>query len=272
MGLNHSHGGHRARLRKRFSRAPEIFEDHELLELVLFYAIPQKDTNALAHDLLIRFGSLNGVLNATPAQLQTVPGMGEVSSQMFPVLLEMLRRYFHNAVEEKPLSSYDPTQLGARYLSTFFGREEESVLAIALQRDYTVKGDLFIGRGGFSSSQIDTRALSNFIEDMFPCKIVIAHNHPSGIALPSQADFVTTDRLRDFIFECGAKLLDHLIFDGQGDFVSLGDSGQLENTTRYYYKVSSVEDETEGMLRLSFEKIPLTAKIVTKNQNQDKPS
>ncbi|MBQ5742871.1 MAG: DNA repair protein RadC [Clostridia bacterium] len=265
MPLNHSHGGHRARLRKRFSRDSRNFEDHELLELVLFYAIPQKDTNALAHDLLQRFGSLNGVLNATPDQLKTVPGMGETSSQMFPAMLELLRRYLRNLTDRKLLSGYDATRIGSHYLSTFFGMQDECVLAIALNRDYSVKGDRMIGQGSFCSTQINTPQLSRFISDMAPCHIVIAHNHPSGIALPSEADYVTTERLRDFVFECGSTLVDHLIFDGQGDFVSMGASGKIEEGNRYYYKVSSWEDK-DGEIALVFDKIPLTAQFVTKDQ------
>ncbi len=271
MSLNHSHGGHRSRLRKRFSRDPQNFEDHELLELLLFYAIPQKDTNDLAHSLLQRFGSLNGVLNATPEQLKTVPGMGETSSQMFPAMLELFHRYFNNVVDRKHFPGYDPTKVGGRYLSTFFGMRDECVIAIALNRDYTVKGDLIIGQGSFSSSQINTPLLSRFIAEMIPCHMVIAHNHPSGVALPSEADYVTTERLRDFIFECGSGLVDHLIFDGQGDFVSMGSSGKIDGGDRYYYKVSSWEDRG-GEISLVFDKIPFTAQFVTKDQIPNKTS
>lgn len=264
MAMNHSHGGHRGRLRKRFSVSPQSFEDHELLELILFYAIPQKDTNALAHSLLGRFGSLNGVLNASAEQLATVSGMGEVSSQMFPVILELLRRYMGNTVTRKHFSGYDEEYVGSHYLSTFFGLTDERVIAIALSEEYVIKGEIIIGEGDFHSSPINTSQLSRFIAQMLPCHIVIAHNHPSGIALPSETDYETTDKLREFIHKCGVRMLDHLIFDGKGDFVSLGTSGQLNDKNRYYYKVSATEDGT-GQIRMSFQKFPLTAEIVTKD-------
>ena len=271
MPLNHSHGGHRARLRKRFCRDPRSFEDHELWELILFYAIPQKDTNVLAHALLQRFGSLNGVFNASPEQLKTVVGMGETSSQMFPAMMEAFRRYLKNLADRNPFSGYDASAIGSRYLSSFFGLRDECVIAIALNQNYAVKGDMVIGQGSYASSQINTPQLARFISEMSPCRIVIAHNHPSGLALPSEADYVTTARLRDFVFECGSALVDHLIFDGHGDFVSLGNSGSIDGENRYYYKVSSWEDQS-GEISLSFEKIPLTVQFVTKDQIPEKTS
>lgn len=266
MPLKHSHGGHRARLRARFRKAPDSLEDHELLELLLFYAIPQKDTNPLAHDLLQRFGSLSGVLNADLTQISQVPGMGETSSQLLPVILELNRRYLRQQLSKDPPKAYDPEYVGGICLSKFFDKTEEHVWALALNSRYDVVAEAEIGIGDFSSAPINTVQLSGLIHQCKNCVFVIAHNHPSGIALPSEADYKTTDFLRMFISDSGGRMVDHLIFDGRGDFVSLGESKQMDGQNRFYYEVRQVKDESSGKLQFVFNKTPLVADIMTKNQ------
>ncbi len=271
MALNHLHGGHRARLRARFQKSPDSLEDHELLELLLFYAIPQKDTNALAHALLHRFGSFSNVINAAPDQIREVPGMGETSSQMFSVMAEAFRRYLREQVVRVKRTVYDPAAVGSLYLSRFFGITQEHVIAIALDQDFSVQGEIELGTGDFFSAPVNTTKLSRFIGRMHPYYVVIAHNHPSGVALPSPEDFKTTDMVRAFVRSCGSCLIDHLIFDGRGDFVSLGVSGQMDdNANRYYYQVTQVPFDTPGEIRFSFRKMPLVAEIMTKNQTSEK--
>lgn len=265
MPYQHSHGGHRQRLRRRFSDNPGSLEDHELIELLLFYAIPQKDTNALAHDLLNRFGSVSALVNADPEQVRQVPGMGETSSQLLSVLLEVFRRYLSERFALTP-GAYDPGRLGVRYLPYFLGMRDEQVLAIALDEKGKEKGTRIIGEGDFNSSVINTAVLNTFVVRHQPCTIVLAHNHPSGIALPSESDMVTTDLLAGFLQECGSSLLDHLIFDGKGDFVSLGADGQLQGRNRYYYRVSQRPAEVPGGVDFSVHRTSLTLEILTKKQ------
>ncbi len=271
MAYKHSHGGHRARLRKKFFDNSNSLEDHELLELLLFYAIPQKDTNALAHALLQRFGSLSGVLNASKEQIALVHGMGDTSSQLFPVVLEVLRRYVREQLSERTGKGYDPKYIGGLYLSKFFGKNEEHVLAVLLNKKFEVIKDMEIGKGDTISSCVETSQLCAFVHVNTPCYVVIAHNHPSGIALPSLEDYQTTDYLRDYVAKFGGILLDHLIFDGRGDFVSLGASDQMAGKNRFRYVVEQSSDLASGKIRFQFRQVPLVADIMTKNQtlNED---
>lgn len=271
MAYKHLHGGHRGRLRKKFSDNPESLEDHELLELLLFYAIPQKDTNELAHALLQRFRSLSGVVNASKEQIETVHGMGETSSQLLPVVLEILRRYVREELSPRKIRKYDPKTIGAMYLSKFFGKNEEHVFAVLLNNNFEVIKDMEIGRGDSVSSCVETSQLCTFVLSNLPCKVVIAHNHPSGVALPSMEDYQTTDYLRDYISRFGGVFLDHLIFDGRGDFVSLGDSDQLTGKNRFRYVVEPSTNGTSGRIRFQFRQVPWVADIMTKDQtlNED---
>ncbi len=272
MSFKHSHGGHRARLRARFQKAPDSLEDHELLELLLFYAIPQKDTNGMAHDLLNRFGSFRNILNADASQLSVVPGMGEVSSQLFPVVQELISRYLREQLTTRPRKAYDPKYVGGLCLPKFFNKQEEHVYVLALDSNYEIAAEAEIGVGGFNSSPIDIVQFSNFVHKHKPCSIVVAHNHPSGFALPSTEDYRTTDFLQKYVASCGTRLLDHLIFDGRGDFVSLGDSKQMDGKNRFYYEVRQEDLPGSGGVRFIIHERPLVADIMTKDQTLEENS
>ena len=119
-----THAEHRKRLRARFLAAPESFEDHELLELLLFYSIPRINTNEIAHDLISRFGSLKGVVDASLSSLQTVKGVGENSALYLRAIAELLFRYERASCDvEAPLSS--AASLGKYLRSLFVGTESE---------------------------------------------------------------------------------------------------------------------------------------------------
>ncbi len=266
MPFKHSHGGHRARLRARFQKAPDSLEDHELLELLLFYAIPQKDTNGLAHDLLNRFGSFRNIVNADASKLSDVPGMGEVSSQLFPVIQELIQRYLREQLSTRSLKYYDPKYIGGLCLSKFFNKREEHVFALALDSNFEIVAEKEIGAGDLMSSPIDIVQFSDFVHKHKPCRIVVAHNHPSGFALPSEEDYKTTDFLRGYVASCGTRLLDHLIFDGRGDFVSLGDSKQMDGKNRFYYEVRQEKDKGTGEVHFVITEQLLVSDILTKDQ------
>ncbi len=274
MAQNHLHGGHRARLRARFNKAPELLEDHELLELLLFYAIPQKDTNALAHNLIQQHESLAGVLDAPYNQLRDFPGLGDTSAMLMPVVLELTRRYYIEKRVRKGYRGYDPEIVGNQYLPFFYGKREEEVYAIALRRDFSVKADVCLGVGDFESAPIDTGILCDFVRRMRPCKIVLAHNHPSGVSLPSDADYSVTDRIKKFVADTGAELIDHLIFDGDGDFVSLDDSGHMYQANRKkYLAFRSSGAETEVTPRFYTRvPLPMVAEVVTNIQTNEEES
>ena len=221
MGI---HDGHRAKMRQRFLKGGlENFADHEALELLLYYAIPRRDTNPIAHALMERYGSLSAVLAAPVDDLKKVEGVGESAAvllKMIPQLTQKARL----AEAEWVLNSSD--RAGTFLLELLAGQTHEVVYVLCLDR----KGKLItykrLGEGGISSAGLDIRKLVECAILSSASAVILAHNHPSGIALPSNDDFTATDRAREALKNIDVQLADHIIV-ADGDFVSLADSGYL---------------------------------------------
>lgn len=268
MPPKHLHVGHRARMRRRFSMAPNTLNDHEILEILLYYTIPQKDTNELAHELLHRFGSLFGVLTASPEELRTVPGIGETASQFFPVI----RMFFRNCVRGLETShcarngrTYDPERVGDAFISEFMGCRTERVCLIGLDPAYEVCGFADIGNGSALQGEVDVFLVLEFLRRTSPASVVVAHNHPSGVCVPSPEDYKATEYVAYLLHSNNVPLLDHIIYDGKGDYVSLFLSGE------YYcmqpeFLISMQKDDSKTYGE------PVGRKIVSKHQTNKDPS
>ena len=220
------HDGHREKMRQRFlTTGLEGFADHEALELLLYYALPRRDTNPIAHDLMARYGSLAGVLSAPVEDLQTVPGIGESAAILLKLAPQLTRKArLAEAQQETVLS--DTERAGAYLLELFSGIQTEVVYQLCLDR----KGKLLVCRllseGGITSAQLDVRRLMENAILSQASSVILAHNHPSGIALPSQDDYTATDSAKRALSTIGVDLLDHIIV-ADNDFVSMADSGYL---------------------------------------------
>ena len=219
------HSGHRARLRREFLTRPESFPDHKVLELLLFYVQPRKDTNPLAHELMEHFGSLQGVLDAPPEALEQVKGMGERSSALFLAIKELGRRYQAQraSVENIVSSTADAADLLRPY---FYGARNEMVYLLCMDGKGKALACPKISEGNVNTAQVVSRHVVEKALTNNAVLAVLAHNHVSGLALPSAEDCATTLYLRDLLEKVGVKLLDHLVFVDD-DVVSLRDSGYL---------------------------------------------
>lgn len=217
------HSGHRGRLKQEFLMRPDSFPDHKLLELLLFYANPRSDTNPLAHDLMDRFGTLAGVLDATPDALKGVPGIGDHAAVLFKAVNELSRRYhaLRTDFSEIPHSSQDYFHLLHSY---FFGARNECLCLLCMDGKHKVLGVRQLGEGNVNTVQVVTRLIVEAALALNATAVVLAHNHVSGLALPSQDDIVTTYSLRDILLQVGVDLVDHLVFSDD-DMVSMRDSG-----------------------------------------------
>ena len=218
-----THDGHRQRLKTEFLARPDSFPDHKLLELLLFYANPRSDTNPLAHELLERFGSLAGVLDASPEELQKVKGVGEHAAVLFKAAKELSGRYLtvRTQMDDIARNSRDYfNQL--RYY--FFGAQRELLYLLCMDGKHKVLGIRKLGEGNVNSVNITPRLLAEAALSLNAAAVVLAHNHVSGIALPSDEDIATTESLAPFLAKLGIELVDHVIFVDD-DMVSLRDSG-----------------------------------------------
>ena len=225
MGI---HDGHREKMRRRFlSGGLEQFADHEALELLLYYAIPRRDTNPIAHALLARYGSLSAVLAAPVEDLQKVEGIGENAA----VLLKLVPRLCAKArladADRQELILNTASRAGAYLLERFYGEQNEVIYQLCLDRKGKLLACKKLGEGSIASAALDVRKLVENAILHSASSVVLAHNHPSGIASPSHEDYAATDRARNALETIGVALADHIIV-ADGDFVSLAESGYLE--------------------------------------------
>lgn len=222
MGI---HDGHREKMRRRFQETGlEGFADHEALELLLYYAIPRRDTNELAHRLLTRYGSLSALLQAPIEDLRRVEGVGESAAVLLKLVPAFVYKAQRSAGQETVLNS---TEKAGRYLlSCFAGERNEVIYQLCLDRKGKLLARKRLSEGGSAAAELNIRRLVENALLSSASAVILTHNHPSGIALPSREDYATTQQAQDALRTIGVELLDHIIV-AEDDYVSLADSGIL---------------------------------------------
>ena len=209
------HAGHRERIRERFLKEGlDGFSQHEVLELLLTYAIPQKDVNPLAHALIDQFGSLSGVLDADESDLLQVSGIGKKAASLLCLMPHLLGYYMKNAMGERPMIT---NLLQARqYASTlFFGVHEERFYMICLDKQGRVTYTQLLQKGTVDEVPIYPRTVVEIAIRHHACCVVLMRNHPGGTCQPSQADYDATNAVIDALRPVGIGVVDHLILGGE---------------------------------------------------------
>ena len=223
----HRHTGHRERMKAEFlARGLEGWPDHRVLELLLFYTIPQGDVNDLAHELVERFGSLAGVLDASVEELKKVKGVGDHTAVFLRMLPAVLGRY-QGARTRLSAIINSPEEAYAWLEPYFFGARNEMVYVLCLDGKRQVLGVRKVAEGSIEMAEVNTRRIAEEAIGLRAAQIYVAHNHVSNLAIPSQADWLTTDTLRSALRPIGIELIDHLVVV-DGDMVSLKDSEHLK--------------------------------------------
>jgi DNA repair protein RadC len=218
------HEGHRERMKKRFAEhGLENFDDHNVLELLLFYALPRGDVNPVAHALMERFGTLAAVFDAPADELCKVPGVGENTATYIKLIPQAGRRYLMSRSRFDDI--LDSTKKAGEYLlPLFFAERDEVVYTICLDAKCKVLSCRLLFRGSVNSASVSIRKI---VENALLCNstsVIIAHNHTSGIALPSPEDQDTTRRIDAALKAVDIVLADHIIV-ADDDFISLADNG-----------------------------------------------
>jgi len=224
MAIESVHKGHRDRLKQRFlAEGLDNFTDIQVLELLLFYAIPVKDTNPIAHALLDRFGSLSQVLEADVEELKRVPGIKDHAATLLALVIDLCRYYQVNCAQKTEiLATLDAC---ANYLvPRFFGRTRETVFLLCLDAKCKVLCCKELGEGSVNTASISVRKVVETALSANATTVVLAHNHPSGIAVPSNEDVQTTGRIAAALQAVEIYLADHIVV-ADGDYVSMVQSG-----------------------------------------------
>ena len=218
------HDGHRQRLKERFRTGGlDNFTDVQVLELALYYCIPRRDTNPIAHALIEHFGSLSQVLEASVEELQKVPGIGEGTAVYLSLLTQIGRFYLvDRSQREEILPTLD--KCGEYLVPRFFGRSTGTVFLLCLDANCKVLCCREVGQGSVNSAGISVRKIVETALGVNATTVVLAHNHPSGLALPSAEDIITTRRVAAALAAVEVHLADHVVV-ADGDYVSMVQSG-----------------------------------------------
>ncbi len=216
--------GHRARLRQRFLEGgPRALADYEMLELLLFQAVPRRDTKPIARALIARFGSYADVLRADAAALCEIKGIGEAGAVMLKSVADAAERLALQEVIDRPvLSSWDKV---LNYLRVSMAHNEtEQFRILFLDVRNTLIADEVQQSGTVNHTPVYPREVMKRALELGASAIVMAHNHPSGNPSPSKADIEMTKEVREAGSRLGITLHDHIIVakGGTTSFKSLG--------------------------------------------------
>ena len=207
------HDGHRERIRNKIRKFGfECLEDHEKLEYLLFSFIPRRDTNAIAHELLLTFGSYKKVLDASPELLISVKGMTENAALFLHLLPEAFSAYLISEDEEASLSS--PLACAAAVTARIGRKKEECFLVLYLSEGGKILKTEIHSLGERRAVAIERDKLVATAVKCRATYVVLGHNHPNGTLVPSDADIDSTNRIAQALGMAGIKLADHLIVSG----------------------------------------------------------
>ncbi|MEM6306523.1 MAG: DNA repair protein RadC [Pseudomonadota bacterium] len=202
---------HRKRLKQRFMEGgPDAMPDYELLELILFRAIPRQDVKPLARRLLDCFGSFNAVLSAPPPKLRNIKGVGESVIVELKVIEAATHRMARSQIMNKPvISSWDAL---LNYCHTkMSNRETEQFRVLFLDRKNILIEDRAMAEGTVDHVPIYPREIVRNALDLNASALILVHNHPSGDPTPSQDDITMTQTIEQAVDSVGITLHDHLI-------------------------------------------------------------
>ena len=221
------HDGHRERLKNGYiEHGLDSFNDLNALELLLFYAIPRKDTNVIAHELLDHFGSLACVLNASVYELMEVRGIGESAAILISMLPQLMRKSLISEGEDHPI--INSTRKAAEYLIPRFAYEKDEVfLLMCLDSQRKLICCVEVARGVVNSVETNVRRIAELALKNRASSVIISHNHPDKIIYPSREDdYVTKQTIAAMNAIC-IPMADHIIVAGD-KYVSYSEKGMLD--------------------------------------------
>ena len=215
------HTGHRKRMKESIiNNGLDSLNNHQILEALLFFPIPQKDTNEIAHTLLNHFdGSLINVINADYDALRAVNGIGDNAASFFVILKLFSRKYLIDSYTAEHSQLVESTDEQCElFKRVFLGSEVEEIYAAAFNDDLELMCIRKLSEGGFDKAMISPRMLLEFAINAKSNRLIIAHNHPNGSMLPSLEDISVTGELVSVLKSVDVDLLDHIVVGSEGAF------------------------------------------------------
>lgn len=219
--------GHRQRMRMRYDTdGLDGFRPHEVLELLLFYVQPYKDTNKIAHRLMNRFHTLSGVMDASPGELTEIDGVGGKTALFLKLLPDVFRLYEMSKSERHVLTSSDK-ELKKFLSDIYIGETCEKAYIFCLDGRSRIFHMELVAEGAGCMSRIQIQSVAEIALHKRCSSLLLSHNHPDGSPYPSADDLFATHRLYNALHTLDISLMDHCIV---GDHVlSLRESGYWED-------------------------------------------
>ena len=223
MGI---HDGHRNRLRESFSNnGLDSFNDINALELLLFYAVPRKDTNELAHRLLEHFGSLSEVFNASEKELMCVSGISYNTAVLITLIPQLMKKVEISKTSE--LKIIECSSDAVEYLRPrFINERDEKLLMLCLDNRNNIISCIEVARGSVNTVDANVRRIVELALKQKAVTVILSHNHPGGTPMPSREDDFVTQCVFQALRYVGIHLRDHIILS-DNDYVSLKDAGAM---------------------------------------------
>lgn len=224
------HSGHRRRMYEKLRKG--VMLEHEMLETLLFNAMPRKNTNEVAHRLLARFGTIRGLFDAAPEEIESVNGVGESVASYLHVIGSFYNKYYADSGDERP-KRYEKEEFRAYVKKAYANRSEEILDFYLLDRSGAIcHKRRFTGDGETEFSvEFTPEAFTKMLVEEKPAGIVAVHNHPTGIAEPSEADNVTTAKCQMACSFHNVLFCDHIVYGG-GEVYSYYDSGKMREISK----------------------------------------
>ena len=195
-----------------------------MLEMLLFYGIPQKDTNEIAHDLIKQFGSFHGVFEADVTELKNVKGMTANAATLIKLMMPVAKAYIQSRYTDNLILT-TTEDIGAFLLKKYFAESVEKSSVICLNHSGKLLSFDFLSEGDVESTSLSIRSLIERIVSVGATDIVLAHNHPGGIPLPSNADVSMTEAIAKALKIMNIKFVDHIII-ADDDYISMAKSSK----------------------------------------------
>ncbi len=214
-GIKYPHSDHRRRVREAF-RKTDISEvpDRALLELLLFYSVPRKDTNQTAENLLAEYGSLKEILRVPFDELKKTDGIGESSALLLSILPEIAERYSGKPSPKIP--AFERGEAQDYVMKLFEKSENEKFYLICLDALGRAICCNLLGEGDVTRVTVDKKSVVRAALDSDADSVILTHNHPRGVAAPSEKDIILTNEIHRLLNEIGIKLIDHIIAGTDG--------------------------------------------------------
>jgi len=220
------HAGHREKLKQRFiEEGLGAFEDHQILEMLLFYTIPRRDTNEIAHRLINKFGTLEAIFDSSPEQLMEIGKVTKSTAVLLTMIPELSRKYMLMKQGKKPeLGSSN--KAGKYVTKLFIGRNYEAFYMCCLNSQNQLNYAALVHEGTINEAPVYPRIIVETALRYQANSVILAHNHPGGSLSPSSADIEVTRKISEALKTISVKVVDHIIVSGN-DYYSFAENGLL---------------------------------------------